>query len=277
MNFWMEKSPLAKGTKMLKCNGFQAKSIRKVVLFFVLIFTVFALSAQEKTITFSADRMTGTSGKKNGTTGLEGNAVVSIETLRITGDRIELYGKDFRYVTATGNVQGLDDEKGYRFTADVLTYDRDLELASFRGNAKLLDTKHEVETTAGMIIYNQKTEIAFLQLDVKLKRKNISCVSTFATYRRTVSMLDLTGAPVVIRDGDEFRADRISVNLETEYIALDGSVSGTIKDAQKEGAEKDAAKKEDDPKETKTANTDDKEITDVTKETQTSDGKDITP
>lgn len=250
--------------------------MRKVFLSFALILHILALSAQEKTITFSADRMTGTSGKKNGTTGLEGNAVVSIETLRITGDRIEIYGKDYRYVTATGNVQGLDDEKGYRFTADVLTYDRDLELASFRGNAKLLDTKHEVETTAGMIIYNQKTEIAFLQLDVKLKRKNISCVSTFATYRRTLSMLDLTGAPVVVRDGDEFRADRISVNLETEYIALDGTVSGTIKDAQKEGAKQDAVKEEDDPEGTETANAEDTEKTDAAEDDQAPDGKDIT-
>ena len=88
-----------------------------------------------------------------------------------------------------------------------------------------------------MISYNQKTEIAFLQTDVKLKRKDIDCTAVFATYRRTLNLLDLSGSPRVLRDGDEFRADRISVNLETEYISLDGTVSGTLKDTKKEDSE----------------------------------------
>ena len=44
----------------------------------------------------------------------------------------------------------------------------------------------------------------------------------------------MTGRPVVLRDGDEFRADRITVNLDTEYISLDGSVGGVLKDTAKE-------------------------------------------
>ncbi len=210
--------------------------MKKVFAVLAFFLCVSFLTSQEKKISFSADRMTGTSGKKNGTTSLEGNAKVNIDSLQITGDKIELFGKDFRYVTATGNVKGIDTDKGFNFTADFLTYDRDQELASFRGHAKLIDSKNDVETSAGMISYNQKTEIAFLQILVKLKRKDISCTSTFATYRRTLSLLDLSGSPLVIRDGDEFRADRISVNLETEYIALDGSVSGSLKETKKEPA-----------------------------------------
>lgn len=207
---------------------------RNSVILLCLFWCAFLLTAEEKTISFSADKMSGTSGKKNGTTGLEGHAIVTIDSLKITGDKIDLFGTDFRYVSAVGNVTGTDTEKGFSFKADFLTYDRDLEVASFKGNAKLTDSKNEVESSAGMIIYNQKTEIAFLQIGVKLKRKEIVCSSSFATYRRTVSLLDLTGSPLVIRDGDEFRADRISVNLDTEYITLDGSVSGTLKESKKE-------------------------------------------
>lgn len=209
--------------------------MKKVYALLVALFVCLSLmSAQQKKITFSADRMSGTSGKKNGTTELEGNAKVQIDSLEITGDNIELFGKDFRYVSASGGVKGVDTDKGFNFSADFLTYDRDLELASFRGHAELIDSKNDVVTSAGMITYNQKTEIAFLQLDVKLKRKEITCNSIFATYRRTVSLLELSGSPLVIRDGDEFRADRITVNLETEYISLDGSVSGSLKETQKE-------------------------------------------
>jgi len=209
----------------------------KNILPFVLILLLFVpcLASADKPISFSADQMSGAAGKKNETTQLKGNAVVTVGTLRITGDLIELTGKDYRYVTATGNVHGSDSEKGYSFSAGQLSYDRDTEVASFQGEASLSDTKNKVEASAGMISYNQKTEIAFLQVNVKLKRNEIDCTSGFALYRRTVSLLELSGSPLVVRSGDEFRADRISVNLETEYITLDGTVSGKLKDAKKDG------------------------------------------
>jgi len=101
---------------------------------------------------------------------------------------------------------------------------------------KLQDTQNEVEASAGIIQYSQKTEIALLQLDVKLTRRDISCTSAFAVYRRALSLLDLSGTPQVLRGPDEFRAERISVNLDTEHITLEGTVSGNLKDTKEEGA-----------------------------------------
>jgi lipopolysaccharide export system protein LptA len=195
--------------------------------------------AGDKKISFTAERMSGTAAKKNGKTTLEGKASVTVGSLTITGDRIELSGKDFRYITASGSVSGNDTEKGYSFTAELLTYDRDVEVASFRGNAVLSDTKNEVESSAAIITYNQKTEVAFFQINVKLKRRTIDCSSGFALYRRSLSTLELTGAPSVTRDGDEFSADRISVDLNTERITLDGAVTGKLKDTSKSSADAD--------------------------------------
>jgi len=202
-----------------------------VLIFGIVLSAV--CTADDKPISFSADRMSGAAGKKDEKTVLSGHASVSVGSLWITGDEIELSGTDFRYVKAFGNVTGVDSEQGFSFTADILSYDRETETASFQGSAKLVDTKHDVETSAGLIVYNKQTEIAQLQTGVKLKRKNIDCVSEFALYRRSVSMLDLTGKPVVTRDGDEFKANRITVNLETEFITLDGSVSGKLKETKK--------------------------------------------
>jgi lipopolysaccharide export system protein LptA len=208
--------------------------MKKAVFLIVLVVSCIPfLAARDSSITFSADRMSGTAGKKNGTTALEGKAMVDIGSLRITGDRIELSGKDFRFVRATGSVSGVDTEKGFAFSADTLDYDRESEVALFQGNAQLTDSKNDVQASAGILSYNQKTEVAFFQIGVKLKRKEITCTSDFATYRRTVSLLDLSGTPVVTRSGDEFHADRISVNLDTEAITLDGSVSGKIQDTKK--------------------------------------------
>jgi lipopolysaccharide export system protein LptA len=209
----------------------RSPDLSKRIAFIALVFCLFPLAATfaGKPITFSADRMSGAAGKKTESTTLAGNAKVTVGSLTITGEKIELTGTDYRYVKATGSITGVDSEKGYSFTADELAYDRETEVASFRGNAKLIDTAHEVEASAGLITYNQQTEVALLQISVMLKKNKIDCTSGFALYRRTISMLELTGSPYVLRDGDEFRADRISVNLDTEHIVLDGTVSGTLK------------------------------------------------
>ncbi len=217
---------------------------RLAVAFALLAAASLYVHAEGKRITFSADRMSGTSGKKNGRTSLSGNASVTVGTLEISGDTIELSGKDFRFVKASGKVSGKDEEKGFTFSADSLSYDRDTEIASFVGSAVLTDTKNEVDCSAGYISYNQKTEVAFLQVDVKLKRRRISCESGFALYRRELSLLDLTGSPQVTRGEDRFAADRISVELETEKITLDGSVTGTLKDEKESGEKKETGEKQ---------------------------------
>jgi len=218
------------------------------IVFILLLLSPFF--CESKPISFSASRMSGSAGKKNSMTVLDGNAVVTVGSLKISGDRIELSGKDYRFVTAKGNVQGSDSEQGFSFSAAELSYDRETEVASFRGNAKLTDSKNDVEASASIISYNQKTETAFFQVGVTLKRKEISCNAGFALYRRKLSLLDLSGSPKVDRSGDEFRADRIMVNLETENIVLDGTVSGSLKEAD---APKTDARKEKAPPQDSTA------------------------
>ena len=41
-------------------------------------------------------------------------------------------------------------------------------------------------------------------------------------------MLELTGKPTVKKGKDQFKAARISVNLDTEAIKLEGKVSGSV-------------------------------------------------
>ena len=196
-------------------------------LAFFLLFVSFLPAAPVK-ITFSADKMQGSGEKGKNSTSLTGNAKVSVDSLNIYGERIELYGKDYRYIKANGSVTGEDAEKGFTFSAASLSYDRETEIAEFMGQAKVEDTKNKVETAAERIEYNQKTEIILLQMAVKLKSKDIACDSLFAVYNRNTSMLELTGKPMVKKGKDEFKAARILVNLDTEDIKLEGKVSGSV-------------------------------------------------
>jgi lipopolysaccharide export system protein LptA len=56
------------------------------------------------------------------------------------------------------------------------------------------------------------------------------CRSEYAVYRRQNKLLDLSGFPSVFKKGDEFRADRIRVDLDTDDVTMEGSVSGSIKE-----------------------------------------------
>ena len=202
---------------------------RLLLLYFILFFAIDSLlPADPVNITFSADKMQGTGAKGKTATALTGNASVTVDSLTIHGERIELYGKDYRYIKASGSVKGEDPEKGFTFSSASLQYDRETEVAEFMGAAQVEDTKNKVETAAERIEYNQKNEIILLQMAVKLKSKDIICDSLFAVYNRNTSMLELTGKPAVKKGKDEFKAARISVNLDTEDIKLEGKVSGSV-------------------------------------------------
>jgi len=215
--------------------------------FAVFIFSLLMsplLAAAPGTNTFFFLQLQGSGQKGQNSTALTGNAKVSVDSLNIYGERIELYGKDYRYIRASGNVTGEDAEKGFTFSAASLSYDRETEVAEFMGQAKVEDTKNKVETAAERIEYNQKNEIILLQMAVKLKSKDIICDSLFAVYNRNTSMLELTGKPAVKKGKDEFKAARISVDLETEDIKLEGKVSGSVTEEKEDATAAETSAKE---------------------------------
>ena len=205
-------------------------------LFILIIFSCsfFHLFSASSKITFSASSMQGSIKEGRNSTSLTGDAVVTVDTMEIKAERIEIYGKDYRYVKATGAVKGEDKDKGFNFTSNFMQYDREKEVATFLGSTELNDTKNDVSITSEHIEYNQKAETMLMQFDVKILRKEITCTSMFALYNRKSSALSLTGSPVVTKSKDTFKATRISVNLDTEDISLEGRVSGNVVDDKKD-------------------------------------------
>lgn len=179
---------------------------------------------------FRADRMTGGRAAGKETTVLIGNAEVRSENLYIKANRIEISGKDNQFVECTGAVSGREDEKEIFFITDKLRYDRKTKMLMLEGNSTLEDKKNEVVARGRHIQYDDNTEVAVFQIAVRLFKDNIVCRSEYAVYRREEKMLDLSGFPVVFKKDDEFRADRISVNLDTDDVIMEGSVKGEIKE-----------------------------------------------
>ena len=188
-----------------------------------------AMYAGADTFSFRADRMSGTKALGRETTILAGNAEVRSDNILLRADRIEIQGDDNQFIDCYGNVWGIEEEKNIFFNTDRLRYDRKLKIARLESNSTLEDKKNELVAKANFIEYDDQNEVAIFQISVRLFKDEMVCRSEYAIYRRNEKLLDLSGFPVVFKKDDEFRADRIRVDLETDDVTMEGAVSGTIK------------------------------------------------
>jgi len=172
--------------------------------------------------------MTGTRSLGREISILTGNAEVRSNSLLLRADRIEISGDNNQFILCIGNVWGYEEEKDILFFTDRLNYDRTLKIARLEGNSTLEDRQNEIVARGRFIEYDEENEIAVLQISVRLFKDDMVCRAEYAVYRRREEVLEMSGFPVVFKGNDEFRADRIHVDLETDDVTMEGSVTGTI-------------------------------------------------
>jgi lipopolysaccharide export system protein LptA len=185
-------------------------------------------SASADTFTFRADRMSGSRALGRETTILIGNAEVRSDNILLRADRIEIQGDNNQFVDCIGNVWGFEEEKNILFITDRLRYDRRLKIARLEGNSTLEDRQTRIVARGRFIEYDDVNEITVFQIAVRLFKDDMVCRSEYAVYHRRDKILDLSGFPIVYKKDDEFHADRIRVDLDTDDVLMEGSVSGTI-------------------------------------------------
>jgi len=200
----------------------------KTKFFCLITILLFPLFLSADTFSFKANRMSGSRALGRKTTILIGNAEVRSDSLLLRADRIEIQGEDNQFIECTGNVWGHEEDKNILFNADKLRYDRKLKIARLEGNSSLEDKQNEIVAKARFIEYNDITENAVFQISVRLFKNDMVCRSEYAVYHRQEKLLDLSGFPVVNKKDDEFSADKIRVDLDTDDVIMEGSISGTI-------------------------------------------------
>jgi lipopolysaccharide export system protein LptA len=186
------------------------------------------------TFNFSSDSTTMTTAEGSQHALLSGNARVQSADLRITANQIELFGKDFIYAQCHGNVHVVDTKRGIDLTSQDLFYDRDKKISRVRGNAVMADLKNEMTVKGGFIEDRDTQQITIIQIGVRIFKKDIVCRSEFARYLRDKKVLELSGMPWVSKGSDIYQASRITINLDTEEINLEGEVTGSIVDKSAE-------------------------------------------
>ena len=205
------------------------KKLIVAIVFLSLTSLIFA----EK-ITFSAGSMSGQAGDSSATTTLTGGAFVQTSSIEISADSIELSGDDYRFIKATGSISGKNLETKMEFTCDSMSYDRETKVAQLEGNVKLIDTENDVKADAQLIEYNQNTNIAVLQIGITLTQKKNICTGAYAVYQKNEQMLEISGNAQVKQEDDIFRAQQITLNLDTQNITLSGNVKGSVTETKKE-------------------------------------------
>ncbi|MDR2600933.1 MAG: hypothetical protein LBC53_00555 [Spirochaetaceae bacterium] len=202
---------------------------RRISVLFSL-FLILPFSAHCEIFTFRADKMSGGKAAGKEVTILTGNAEVRSDKLLLKAERIEIYGKNNQLIQCSGNVWGNEEEKQIFFRTDSMNYDRKTKIARLEGASSLEDRKNEVVARGRFIEYDDRAEVTVLQIQVRIFKDEMVCRSEYAVYRRSQKLLDLSGFPVVYKKNDEFRADRIRVDLDTDDVTMQGSVSGAIKE-----------------------------------------------
>lgn len=196
--------------------------------FTILTFIYFCLQAFSDEITFSSERMTGKGTSKNLVSVLSGNAIVKTSDVTIKSESIELSGKNFSNIVARGNVTGENEKDKLKFSADILEYDREKKVSEFFGNVELIDNENNTTVKGDYAKYDENSEILIVKFNVSVVQKEKNCKALFANYNRKTSIMDLVGDAEVVEKDNSFQAARISVNLDTEDIKLQGKVSGKI-------------------------------------------------
>ena len=208
------------------------KKNKKSIFIILLIFTALPVFAEK--IVFSANKMTGQAGNSNTTTTLSGNSYIKTSSMEIQADDIELSGDDYRYIKATGNVNGKNLEANMDFTCNSLEYDRTTKIAELKGDVKLIDNDNDVKADAQIIVYDQDAEIAVLQVKINLTQKDNVCSGSYAVYYKKTQLLELSGNAQVKQKEDVFRAQYITLDMDTQDITLGGNVKGKVTESKKE-------------------------------------------
>ena len=202
-----------------------------IIIIFLFILSSRILGAE--TWIFSADQVKSSQRKDDPKTILTGSARVESDKYLIRASYLELSGKDYTHIYGSGGVTLMDKERNITISSESFDYDRENSIIKFSELVTLKDKEKDVVIRCESMDYYDSKSIVDLRITVRLIKGRTICRGEFAVYSMEENYLNISGNPIVWKDGDEYRARRIEVNLDTEEISLEGSVSGELLTGEK--------------------------------------------
>jgi len=198
------------------------------VIFMFGIFLVLGKGAGAETWRFSADEVFSSQSGDNPKTILDGNARVESEKMVIKAEHLVLSGKDYGSISGENGVTLTDSERSITVSSGRFDYDRDVKIIRFREQVSMVDEEKGIVIRCESLDLQEDNDLVIMQVSVRLIKEETVCRGEFATYWMEDNLLEISGRPVVWRKDDEYRADRIRVNLDTDEITMEGAVAGAL-------------------------------------------------
>lgn len=163
---------------------------------------------------------------------LKNEAVVTTGSIHINADEMTLSGDNWKTISAKGDINISDAERGIEINTESIWFDREDEILVISSWFEIDDTKEELYAQAGSLNYDMKNEKLEMGMQVTLFKiaegEVMKCTSESVTYDKTSGLLTLKGGAYVVWKGDEYRAQIITVDTKDNTITLSGRIKGTI-------------------------------------------------
>ena len=163
---------------------------------------------------------------------LSDGSSVTVGSMEITADTITLSGEGWTRVECSGHAKIVDDERGISIETEGIYYDREEERILISSWYEIEDTVNVVSATGASLEYRLNEERLQLDKNVMLLKDTDSgimrCQAESVVFSREENSLELRGAATVYWNGDEYGAEVIRVDLDTDSITLEGRIRGNI-------------------------------------------------
>lgn len=205
--------------------------MRKTLLLTLLpIIICFSLIADEISFTSRESSVSLRDGREH--VRLSGDASVSVGSLRISAESIDLNGSNWSVIECRGRVEIDDSERNLSIRTSMLYYDRESERLLISSYLELEDRSNELSARANHLEYDMQNEVLTLKGRVSFSKINNDDViqgnAEMIRYDRANNTISLSGNCSVIYKGDEYKAERIELDIEHDSIRLESEIRGTI-------------------------------------------------
>lgn len=202
-------------------------------LFIFLIISILTLPFLfSEAITFSGGESILVMREGEKSVNLKNGAEVTTGSLYIKAQEMSLSGDDWKNISAKGDINISDKERGIEINTESLWYDREDELLVISSWFEIDDTNEELYAQAGSLSYDMKNEKLEMGMQVTLFKiaegEVMKCTSESVTYDKTSGLLTLKGGAKVLWKGDNYEAQIINVDTNDNTISLSGRIKGSI-------------------------------------------------
>ncbi|MDH7484514.1 MAG: LptA/OstA family protein, partial [Spirochaetales bacterium] len=172
--------------------------------------TATSQAKKKEPIQFQARSVQSVLAKGKERTVLIGSVTITMGSLTILADRVELSGDDYRDVLCVGNVKVNDADKGFSLASEKLRYDRDTETGVAQGKVFVDDTKNSTQINAEWVRFDQAESIFEAAVSVVVVKEDLSVRAEYAKFNRNTEEMELRGGVVAVTEDGTLTGDAIT-------------------------------------------------------------------